>query len=125
MHETMHEKTHKIALLFRAVISHRATSTKEEAFEFEIINGKSDKCERINFNDSLRCMVENVQIAINIKCRQLDIKHMILKKKTQGWISKNKDVDDCIKEFQSKVTKYEDLTEWIPFNRLDNIQKLG
>ena len=44
---------------------------------------------------------------------------------TQGWTSGNKDIDDCIKEFQLKATKYEDVIEWIPFNRLDNIQNIG
>ncbi|RIB13024.1 hypothetical protein C2G38_2199052 [Gigaspora rosea] len=38
--------------------------------------------------------------------------------------SKNKNVDDCIKEFQLKATQYENVIEWIPFNRLDNIQKI-
>src|SRR6185437_5166944 len=44
---------------------------------------------------------------------------------TQRWTSGNKDVDNCIKEFQLKATYYEDVIEWIPFNRLDNIQKIG
>ena len=43
---------------------------------------------------------------------------------TQRWTNGNKDVDNCIKEFQLKATKYEDVIEWIPFNRLDNIQKI-
>ena len=46
-------------------------------------------------------------------------------KTTQGWTSGNKDVDDCIKEFQLKATNYKDVIEWIPFNKLENIQKLG
>ncbi|RIB13981.1 kinase-like domain-containing protein [Gigaspora rosea] len=46
-------------------------------------------------------------------------------KTTQGWTSGNKDIDDCIKEFQLKATNYKDVIEWIPFNRLDNIQKIG
>jgi hypothetical protein len=46
-------------------------------------------------------------------------------KTTQGWTSGNKDIDDCIKEFQLKATKYENVIEWISFNRLDNIQMIG
>ncbi|RIB04083.1 kinase-like domain-containing protein [Gigaspora rosea] len=46
-------------------------------------------------------------------------------KTTQGWTSGNKNIDDCIKEFQLKAINYEDVIEWIHFNRLDNIQKIG
>src|SRR6185437_12393813 len=44
---------------------------------------------------------------------------------TQGWTSGNKNIDDYIKEFQHKTTEYENVIEWIPFNRLDIIQKNG
>ncbi|RIB21036.1 hypothetical protein C2G38_2177710 [Gigaspora rosea] len=37
-------------------------------------------------------------------------------KTIQGCTSGNKDVDDCIREFQLKATEYEDVIEWIPFN---------
>ncbi|RIB18385.1 kinase-like domain-containing protein [Gigaspora rosea] len=46
-------------------------------------------------------------------------------KTTQGWTSGNKNIDECIKGFQLKATKYEDVIEWIPFNRLDNVRKIG
>ncbi|RIB14460.1 hypothetical protein C2G38_2195135 [Gigaspora rosea] len=46
-------------------------------------------------------------------------------KTIQGCTSGNKDVDDCIRKFQLKATEYEDIIEWIPFNRLNNIQKVG
>ncbi|RIB16215.1 hypothetical protein C2G38_2190542 [Gigaspora rosea] len=36
-----------------------------------------------------------------------------------------KNIDDCIKELQLNATNYEDIIERIPFNRLDNIQKIG
>ena len=42
-----------------------------------------------------------------------------------GWTSGNNNIDDCIKELQLNATNYEDVIEWIPFNRLDNIQKVG
>ncbi|CAG8553549.1 4266_t:CDS:2, partial [Acaulospora morrowiae] len=46
-------------------------------------------------------------------------------KATQGWTSGNKDIDNCIREFQLKSTTYEDVIEWIPFNRLSNLHKIG
>ncbi|RIB07889.1 kinase-like domain-containing protein [Gigaspora rosea] len=46
-------------------------------------------------------------------------------KTTQGWTSRNKDVDDCTKKFQFNATTYEDIIEWIPFDRLDNIQEIA
>ncbi|CAG8621287.1 570_t:CDS:10, partial [Acaulospora morrowiae] len=46
-------------------------------------------------------------------------------KTTQGWTSENNDIDDCIKEFQLKCTRHEDVIEWIPFNRLSDLQKIG
>ncbi|RIB30312.1 hypothetical protein C2G38_2026928 [Gigaspora rosea] len=45
--------------------------------------------------------------------------------KTTRWTSGNKDVDNCIKEFQHKARGYEEVIEWIPFNRLNNVQKIG
>jgi serine/threonine protein kinase len=43
----------------------------------------------------------------------------------QGWTSGNKEIDDCIKEFQLKATRYENAIEWIPFIKLNDIKKLG
>src|SRR5260364_135595 len=40
----------------------------------------------------------------------------------QGWTSGNETIDKCIREFQLKATEYEDVIEWIPFNKLDSIQ---
>ncbi|KAF0537646.1 hypothetical protein F8M41_008312 [Gigaspora margarita] len=42
----------------------------------------------------------------------------------KGWASKNKNIDEYIKKFQIKVTEYENMVEWIPFDRLINIQKI-
>ncbi|KAF0408127.1 serine/threonine protein kinase [Gigaspora margarita] len=39
--------------------------------------------------------------------------------------SGDKDVDTCIKEFQLKTTKYENVIEWIPFDRIDIIKEIG
>ena len=45
--------------------------------------------------------------------------------KTQGWTSRNKNVNDCTKIFQFKTTPYKHVIKWIPFNRLDNVQIVG
>ncbi|CAG8553565.1 4267_t:CDS:2 [Acaulospora morrowiae] len=44
---------------------------------------------------------------------------------TQTWTSESIDVDDCIKEFQFMATEYDKVIEWIPFDRLNNIQQIG
>ncbi|CAG8776565.1 7520_t:CDS:1, partial [Acaulospora morrowiae] len=46
-------------------------------------------------------------------------------KTTQGWTSGNNDIDNCIKEFQLETIKYEDVIEWIPFNRLSEFRNIG
>ncbi|RIB29769.1 kinase-like domain-containing protein [Gigaspora rosea] len=43
----------------------------------------------------------------------------------RGWTSGNRDIDICMKEFQLRVNDYEHMIEWIPFDRLDNIKKIG
>ncbi|CAG8567436.1 4678_t:CDS:10 [Acaulospora morrowiae] len=42
-----------------------------------------------------------------------------------GWTSENKDIDNCIKKFQLETAKYDEVIEWIPFNRLTNLQNTG
>ncbi|RIB29128.1 kinase-like domain-containing protein [Gigaspora rosea] len=44
---------------------------------------------------------------------------------TQGWTSGNKNVDDCIKELQLEAKMYDELIEWIPFEKLDGIQGIN
>ncbi|RIB09157.1 kinase-like domain-containing protein [Gigaspora rosea] len=46
-------------------------------------------------------------------------------KETKGWTSGDNDIDKCIRELQLEATQYEDVIEWIPFNKLDNIIKIG
>ncbi|RIB20867.1 kinase-like domain-containing protein [Gigaspora rosea] len=46
-------------------------------------------------------------------------------KETQGWTSGNENVDNFIKEFQRKALSYTKVIEWIPFDRLDKIRKIG
>jgi hypothetical protein len=40
-------------------------------------------------------------------------------------VSRNKDVDDCIREFQLRTEKYQDAIEWIPFDRLVDVKEIG
>ncbi|RIB27750.1 hypothetical protein C2G38_1694397 [Gigaspora rosea] len=44
---------------------------------------------------------------------------------TQGWTSKNENIDNFIKELQFKATGYEKVIEWIPFNNLINLQEIN
>ncbi|RIB13088.1 kinase-like domain-containing protein [Gigaspora rosea] len=44
---------------------------------------------------------------------------------SEGWTSGNNGVDYCIKNFQRKATSFRDIIEWIPFNSLKNIKKVG
>ncbi|RIB24179.1 kinase-like domain-containing protein [Gigaspora rosea] len=41
------------------------------------------------------------------------------------WTSGNKNIDDCMKTFQLRTFKYEDVIEWIPFDRLSGVKKIG
>ncbi|RIB22390.1 kinase-like domain-containing protein [Gigaspora rosea] len=45
-------------------------------------------------------------------------------KANQGWTSGNEDIDNIIKEIQIRATEYEKVIEWIPYDRLINIQKV-
>ncbi|CAG8788458.1 8744_t:CDS:1, partial [Acaulospora morrowiae] len=45
-------------------------------------------------------------------------------KTTQGWTSGNNEIDNLIKEFQLKATRYEYVIEWISFDKLYNLQKV-
>ncbi|RIB24476.1 kinase-like domain-containing protein [Gigaspora rosea] len=46
-------------------------------------------------------------------------------KTIREWTSGNKVIDRCIKEFQIKTTKYENMIEWIPFDKLTDISEIG
>jgi len=39
--------------------------------------------------------------------------------------SGDNDIDNCIKEFQLEAIMHDEVIEWIPFNRLSNIKKIG
>ncbi|RIB02391.1 hypothetical protein C2G38_885584 [Gigaspora rosea] len=42
-----------------------------------------------------------------------------------GWTSGNNDVDYCIKEYQLKTLAYEEMIEWIPFDKLMIFKIIG
>ncbi|RIB21778.1 kinase-like domain-containing protein [Gigaspora rosea] len=44
---------------------------------------------------------------------------------TREWTSGNKDIDDCIKEFQINATEHKKVIEWIPFNKLNVIKEIS
>lgn len=44
---------------------------------------------------------------------------------TKRWTSGNKNIDDCIGEFQLRAMGYDEAIEWIPFNRLSDIKEIG
>ncbi|RIB21385.1 hypothetical protein C2G38_1107025 [Gigaspora rosea] len=41
------------------------------------------------------------------------------------WTIRNKNIDDCLKMFQLRSKKYESVIEWIPFDRLLDVKKIG
>ncbi|RIB12658.1 kinase-like domain-containing protein [Gigaspora rosea] len=45
--------------------------------------------------------------------------------KLTRWTSGDKDIDDCIKSFQLRTWSYENVIEWIPFDRLSVIEEVG
>ncbi|RIB16565.1 hypothetical protein C2G38_2189598 [Gigaspora rosea] len=40
------------------------------------------------------------------------------------WMSGNKDINGCMKEFQLRVWKYKKTIEWIPFDRLSDVKEI-
>ncbi|RIB00024.1 hypothetical protein C2G38_2061854 [Gigaspora rosea] len=43
---------------------------------------------------------------------------------TQEWTSENEEIDNSIREFQIKAIEYEKVIEWIPYDRLINLQEI-
>ena len=41
------------------------------------------------------------------------------------WKSISYDIDDCVREFQLRIFQYEDVIEWITFDRLSDVRKIG
>ncbi|RIB26278.1 kinase-like domain-containing protein [Gigaspora rosea] len=41
------------------------------------------------------------------------------------WTSGNKDIDDCMKSIQLRTFAYENVVEWIPFDKLSDIKEVG
>src|SRR5260364_95461 len=46
-------------------------------------------------------------------------------KAIQEWTSGNEEIDNFIKEFQFNATEYEKVIEWIPFDKLINLQEIN
>ncbi|RIB30434.1 kinase-like domain-containing protein [Gigaspora rosea] len=67
------------------------------------------KCERCNQNNTSEAWCQN--------CDPIQ--------ETHGWTSGNENVDKCIKDFQLKSLAYTKVIEWIPFERLTIIKKIG
>ncbi|RIB22334.1 kinase-like domain-containing protein [Gigaspora rosea] len=63
------------------------------------------------------CKQYNTSPAWCQSCDPLKVKQEI----TSG----DKNIDDCIREFQLKATAFEKVIEWIPFERLENIKIIG
>ncbi|RIB09097.1 kinase-like domain-containing protein [Gigaspora rosea] len=53
-------------------------------------------------------------------CQTCDPKTVI-----HGWTSGNKDVDNYIKNFQLRGSRYDEIIEWIPYEDLDDIGVIG
>ncbi|RIA96126.1 kinase-like domain-containing protein [Glomus cerebriforme] len=54
-------------------------------------------------------------------CKNCNLKHF----QSSKWTSGNIPIDDFVKEAQSKARNYGEVIEWIPYNRLRNIQYLA
>ncbi|RIB26269.1 hypothetical protein C2G38_291354 [Gigaspora rosea] len=70
----------------------------------------------LNVDKCTRCMRHNISPTW---CQSCDIKEA-----TTGWTSGNKIIDELIKRYQINTTGYDAMIEWIPFNRLNNVQKV-
>ncbi|RIB17449.1 kinase-like domain-containing protein [Gigaspora rosea] len=76
------------------------------AFKRQYWHGKCSNCNRFNTSANW--------------CQSCDPYRI-----TQEWTSGNKDIDDCIKEFQFNATEHRKVTEWIPFDKLNIIKEIG
>ncbi|RIB04414.1 hypothetical protein C2G38_2149036 [Gigaspora rosea] len=79
----------------------------------KIISRKSEygKCAFCNYNNTSEawCLSCDPDIAIR---RRIPI-------------SINAEIDDCIREFQLRIFRYEDVFDWIPFDRLSDVKEIG
>ncbi|RIB01920.1 kinase-like domain-containing protein [Gigaspora rosea] len=62
-------------------------------------------------------------------CKQynsgIDFCHLCDSQISQEWTSRNKEIDEFIKHAQMNTPYYHKIIEWIPFDRLENVQKIG
>ncbi|RIB12624.1 kinase-like domain-containing protein [Gigaspora rosea] len=78
------------------------------AIHFIRINLVGGKC--------AHCDEDNTQLGWSLSC-DLDIE--------TRWTSGHKNIDDCMKTFQLRTWRYQDMIEWIPFDRLSEVKKIG
>ncbi|RIB04266.1 hypothetical protein C2G38_695917 [Gigaspora rosea] len=74
-------------------------------YKRKFVNGICEYCKRYNTNP--------------VWCQICD------PPKVDQKLSGNKNLDNCIKEFQLKATAFENIIEWIPYNRLSNIKEIN
>ncbi|RIB15247.1 kinase-like domain-containing protein [Gigaspora rosea] len=72
-------------------------------------NSKYGKCEKCNEFNTQKAWCQRCDPDITI----------------QEWTSGNKKIDDCMKAIQLRTYIYEGMIEWISFDRLVNIKKIG
>ncbi|RIB11877.1 hypothetical protein C2G38_2202289 [Gigaspora rosea] len=65
---------------------------------------------------------ENVHIAMNITRVKRGVRFCDPDIIIQGWTSGNKYIDDCVKEFQLRISNYHCMIEWVPFDRFAGIK---
>ncbi|RIB22746.1 hypothetical protein C2G38_2033338 [Gigaspora rosea] len=71
----------------------------------KLVNGICEQCKRYNTSPAWCYLCDPPKVV----------------QETSG----DKKIDNCIKEFQLKATAFENVIEWIPFNKLENIKMIG
>ena len=85
-----------------------------------VLKGPDFRFYRNNDGDSNDLNMENVH---KITFNQRGIYHVTLIKNKMD--KRNKNIDNCMKMFQLRTRRYEDVIEWIPFDRLSDIEEIA
>ena len=56
-------------------------------------------------------------------CQSCNSKHF--QQDFNNWTSGNKEIDEFIQEFQLNATRYEEVLEWMPYEKFENIEYLA
>ncbi|RIB19578.1 hypothetical protein C2G38_2035948 [Gigaspora rosea] len=67
--------------------------------------------------------MENVHIVMKITLNPHGVYHVTLIKQQDGQVEIR--IDDCMKLFQLRTWTYEDVIEWVPFDKLSVIEEVG